>query len=112
MVQARAYLIHAGLFNQLADILLLTADTFQGRDREVVLLTLVRCNEQRTAGGLLEDWRRVNVAVTRAKHKLIVVGDRNTVSRCVSHYYSHLLSPAIYMSRCVKRYRPVKRVDL
>lgn len=56
-----------------------TADKFQGRDKEVVVLSCVRSNETRCLGDLLKDWRRVNVAVTRARSKLIVVGSRGTL---------------------------------
>jgi DNA replication ATP-dependent helicase Dna2 len=56
-----------------------TADRFQGRDKEVVVLSLVRSNEACNIGDLLKDWRRINVAFTRAKTKLIVVGSRDTL---------------------------------
>ena len=56
-----------------------TADRFQGRDKEVVVLSLVRCNEAGNIGDLLKDWRRINVAFTRAKTKLLVVGSQRTL---------------------------------
>lgn len=56
-----------------------TADKFQGRDKEVVVLSLVRSNENQTVGDLLKDWRRVNVALTRARTKLLVLGSRSTL---------------------------------
>ncbi|TPX18862.1 uncharacterized protein E0L32_011477 [Thyridium curvatum] len=59
-----------------------TADRFQGRDKEVVVLSLVRSNEARSIGELLKDWRRINVAFTRAKTKLLVVGSRETLRGC------------------------------
>ncbi|ETS78291.1 hypothetical protein PFICI_10353 [Pestalotiopsis fici W106-1] len=59
-----------------------TADRFQGRDKEVVVLSLVRSNEQHSIGDLLKDWRRINVAFTRAKTKLLVVGSRDTLRNC------------------------------
>ncbi|KAK3901632.1 hypothetical protein C8A05DRAFT_34693 [Staphylotrichum tortipilum] len=59
-----------------------TADRFQGRDKEVVVLSLVRSNEQCAVGELLKDWRRINVAFTRAKTKLLVVGSRATLGGC------------------------------
>lgn len=40
----------------------------------------MRSNAQRSAGRLLADWRRVNVALTRAKHKLLLVGSGSTVA--------------------------------
>ncbi|KAK1832468.1 hypothetical protein QBC39DRAFT_404871 [Podospora conica] len=59
-----------------------TADRFQGRDKEVVVLSLVRSNEACSIGELLKDWRRINVAFTRAKTKLLVVGSRSTLGGC------------------------------
>ena len=56
-----------------------TADRFQGRDKEVILLSLVRSNESRHVGDLLKDWRRVNVALTRARTKLLVLGSKRTL---------------------------------
>lgn len=56
-----------------------TADRFQGRDKEVVILSLVRSNEAKSIGELLKDWRRINVAFTRAKTKLLVVGSKETL---------------------------------
>ncbi|CAI4219897.1 unnamed protein product [Parascedosporium putredinis] len=56
-----------------------TADRFQGRDKEVIVLSLVRCNENSNIGDLLKDWRRINVAFTRAKTKLLVVGSKATL---------------------------------
>ena len=56
-----------------------TADKFQGRDKEVVVLSLVRSNENQLVGDLLKDWRRVNVALTRARTKLLVIGSKSTL---------------------------------
>ena len=56
-----------------------TADKFQGRDKEVVVLSLVRSNQDHNVGELLKDWRRVNVALTRARTKLLVLGSKSTL---------------------------------
>ncbi|TVY73170.1 DNA replication ATP-dependent helicase/nuclease DNA2 [Lachnellula suecica] len=56
-----------------------TADRYQGRDKEVIILSLVRSNEAHSIGELLKDWRRINVAFTRAKTKLLVIGSRETL---------------------------------
>ncbi len=56
-----------------------TVDGFQGREKEAVLLSLVRSNDQGEIG-FLEDGRRLNVALTRARRGLIVVGDSGTVA--------------------------------
>lgn len=56
-----------------------SADRFQGRDKECVILSMVRSNEAGIVGDLLKDWRRVNVALTRARSKLVVLGSRKTL---------------------------------
>ena len=58
-----------------------TADRFQGRDKDAILLSCVRSNDSNTVGDLLKDWRRVNVALTRAKSKLVIIGSKGTLSR-------------------------------
>ena len=62
-----------------SDVEMHTTDRFQGRDKEVIILSLVRSNEQHSIGELLKDWRRINVAFTRAKTKLLVIGSRETL---------------------------------
>ncbi|KAH7103214.1 Dna2-domain-containing protein [Auriculariales sp. MPI-PUGE-AT-0066] len=59
----------------------LTADRSQGRDKPCVLVSMVRSNEEQHTGELLKDWRRINVALTRAKQKLVVIGSRQTLSK-------------------------------
>jgi DNA replication ATP-dependent helicase Dna2 len=56
-----------------------TVDRYQGRDKDVIVISLVRSNAKKDVGGLLRDWRRINVAFTRAKKKLLVVGSRTTL---------------------------------
>ncbi|XP_065527044.1 DNA replication ATP-dependent helicase/nuclease DNA2 isoform X2 [Lathamus discolor] len=51
-----------------------TVDKYQGRDKSVVIVSFVRNSNEENPGALLKDWRRLNVAITRAKHKLIMVG--------------------------------------
>jgi DNA replication ATP-dependent helicase Dna2 len=63
-----------------AGVELHTADKFQGRDKEVVLVSCVRSNEKNTVGDLLNDHRRVNVALTRARSKLVILGSERTLS--------------------------------
>lgn len=56
-----------------------SVDGFQGREKEAIVISLVRCNGSRTIGFLAEH-RRLNVACTRARRHLCVVGDSVTVS--------------------------------
>ncbi|EJT99626.1 Dna2-domain-containing protein [Dacryopinax primogenitus] len=58
---------------------ILTADRSQGRDKECILISMVRSNETGELGELLKDWRRLNVSFTRARSKLVIVGSRNTL---------------------------------
>jgi predicted DNA helicase len=64
---------------QLSGLEVDTVDGFQGREKEVVLVSLVRSN-RRGEIGFLDEPRRFNVALTRARRKAIVVGDADTVT--------------------------------
>lgn len=57
-----------------------TVDGFQGQERDVILISLVRANEKGEIG-FLGDLRRMNVAITRARMKLIILGNAATLSR-------------------------------
>ena len=57
-----------------------TVDGFQGQERDVILISLVRANEDGQIG-FLNDLRRMNVAITRARMKLIILGDASTLTR-------------------------------
>lgn len=61
------------------DVEIDSADRFQGRDKECIILSMVRANEQGIVGDLLKDWRRVNVALTRARSKMVVLGHGKTL---------------------------------
>ena len=57
-----------------------TVDGFQGQERDVIVISLVRSNDDGQIG-FLRDLRRMNVAITRARMKLIILGDRPTMTR-------------------------------
>ncbi len=57
-----------------------TVDGFQGQERDVILISLVRANNEGNIG-FLNDLRRMNVAITRARMKLILLGDASTLTR-------------------------------
>ena len=57
-----------------------TVDGFQGQERDIIIISLVRSNEQGQIG-FLRDLRRINVAITRARMKLIIIGDVETLTK-------------------------------
>ena len=63
----------------LNDLEILTADKSQGRDKDLIILSTCRSNQNCQVGDLLNDWRRINVSITRAKSKLIIVGCKKTL---------------------------------
>eukprot|EP00811_Abedinium_folium_P030959 NODE_4998_length_1822_cov_3.420649.p1 GENE.NODE_4998_length_1822_cov_3.420649~~NODE_4998_length_1822_cov_3.420649.p1 ORF type:complete len:453 (+),score=141.90 NODE_4998_length_1822_cov_3.420649:256-1614(+) len=63
-----------------AGIEALTIDRAQGRSVRCVLVSFVRSNPEGHVGTLLCDWRRLNVALSRAKHKLVLVGSSSTLA--------------------------------
>ena len=65
-----------------------TIDDFQGREKEAVVISLVRSNTT-AEWGFLTDTRRTNVALTRARRKLIVFGDSSTLAN--HEFYLRLL---------------------
>jgi DNA replication ATP-dependent helicase Dna2 len=87
------------LLQERKEIEIFTADRSQGRDKECIIISMVRSNDEgqvrhsflwsrvvgrntergRQIGDLMKDWRRMNVAFTRARSKLIIVGSRKTL---------------------------------
>ncbi|WP_044200765.1 AAA domain-containing protein [Flammeovirga sp. OC4] len=57
-----------------------TVDSFQGQERDIIYISLVRSNEEGTIG-FLQNTKRMNVAMTRARKKLVVIGDSSTICR-------------------------------
>ncbi|MCX4281182.1 MAG: AAA domain-containing protein [Muribaculaceae bacterium] len=66
-----------------------TIDGFQGQERDVIFISLVRANEDGQIG-FLNDLRRMNVAITRARMKLVILGDAATLTR--HPFYKRLMS--------------------
>ncbi|MCB1176694.1 MAG: AAA family ATPase [Leptospiraceae bacterium] len=65
-----------------------TIDSFQGSERDIILISLVRSNDNGEVG-FLEDEKRLNVALTRAREELILIGDSSTLS--FNHFYNSLM---------------------
>ena len=63
---------------KLASLHIKTIDGFQGEERDIIYISLVRSNERQEIG-FLNDLRRMNVAITRARKKLVVIGDSATI---------------------------------
>ena len=68
-----------------------TIDSFQGQERDVVYISLTRSNGEGSIG-FLSDTRRMNVAMTRARKKLVVIGDSATLSK--SNFYAEFIQYA------------------
>ncbi|XP_044154587.1 DNA replication ATP-dependent helicase/nuclease DNA2 [Bufo gargarizans] len=77
-----------------------TVDKYQGRDKSIIILSFVRSNIDGKLGDLLKDWRRLNVALTRAKHKLVMIGCVPTLCRFESleKLICHLRSENLIMN--------------
>ncbi|KAJ2918121.1 hypothetical protein MD484_g2295, partial [Candolleomyces efflorescens] len=61
------------------EVEVLTADKSQGRDKECIVVSMVRSNDEGKIGDLVKDWRRMNVSFTRARSKLVIFGSRKTL---------------------------------
>jgi ATP-dependent RNA/DNA helicase IGHMBP2 len=68
-----------------------TVDGFQGQERDVIYISLTRSNSEGIIG-FLSDYRRINVAMTRAKLKLVLVGDSATLAQ--TKFYAELIAYA------------------
>lgn len=66
-----------------------TIDSFQGQEQHSIILSLVRSNDEGIIG-FLKDYRRMNVAITRAKEQLFVIGDSATIG--ADNFYGSFLS--------------------
>ena len=74
-------------------------DGFQGQERDIIYISLVRSNEKGNIG-FLKDYRRLNVAMTRAKMKLVIIGDMSTLSsdKTYSSLADHIEEKGLYQS--------------
>ncbi|MBP7821720.1 MAG: AAA family ATPase [Saprospiraceae bacterium] len=70
------------------DIDVNSIDGFQGQEREIIYISLVRSNDKQDIG-FLNDYRRMNVAMTRAMKKLVIIGDSATIG--LNKFYSKFL---------------------
>lgn len=73
---------------KVSDLAVKTIDGFQGEEKDVIYISLVRSNEKQEVG-FLSDLRRMNVAITRARKKLVVIGDSATIGS--SPFYRQFL---------------------
>jgi len=82
--QAQVALLASMLKRTMPELEIGTVDGMQGREKEAVILTLVRSNDKREVG-FLKEKRRLNVAMTRARRHLCVVGDSSTIEHGSSY---------------------------
>ena len=75
-----------------------TIDGFQGQERDVIFISMVRSNKEGQIG-FLNDLRRMNVAITRARMKLFIVGDSQTL--CRHRFYRQLYEYVKYEKNCL-----------
>jgi len=76
-----------------------TVDAFQGREKDIIILSFVRSNREGKIGFLMDE-RRLNVSLTRARMKLIAIGDSETLSnlRLYSQMIEHFKNKGCFMS--------------
>ncbi|CAL5032138.1 unnamed protein product [Urochloa decumbens] len=80
-----------------------TVDGFQGREREVVIFTCVRSNKEQKIG-FVSDFRRMNVAITRARSAVLVVGSASTLQK--NEHWNNLVESAKERNRYFKVPKP------
>ncbi len=80
VVLLQEYALHHPILQQYSgSISINTIDSFQGQEKDIIYISLVRSNDEGTIG-FLSDLRRMNVAMTRARKKLVIFGDSATLS--------------------------------
>ena len=77
-----------------------SVDGFQGKEKELIIISFVRSNVESEIG-FLDDVRRLNVSLTRAKRKLICIGDSETLSsnETLRRFIEHVKSRGLYVSK-------------
>ena len=89
-----------------------TIDKYQGRDKSTIVLSLVRSNTSKKAGRLLQDASRLNVALTRAKCKLILLGSYETLNNGSTPLKPILSRMVIRKQRLVLPYNAVDSYNI
>jgi regulator of nonsense transcripts 1 len=86
-----------------------SVDSFQGREKEFIILTCVRSNDQQGIG-FLNDWRRLNVALTRARRGVMVIGNARVLSRHILWHalLSHFKQLNLIVDGPVLELQPIK----
>ncbi len=80
--------IFEGYDNDIIKYSINTIDSFQGQEKDIIYISLARCNEKGEIG-FLSDIRRMNVAMTRARKKLVIIGDSATIGN--HKFYANFL---------------------
>ena len=86
-----------------------SVDSFQGREQEFIVLTCVRSNE-RQGIGFLSDWRRLNVALTRARQGLFVIGNARVLARHMlwHHLVTHFAAKSLVVDGPITALAPLQ----
>jgi ATP-dependent RNA/DNA helicase IGHMBP2 len=92
IIALQEYVLHVPeLQPYLGNIKINTIDSFQGQEKDIIYMSMVRSNTENNIG-FLSDIRRMNVAMTRARKKLVIVGDSGTLSTLP--FYENLITYA------------------
>ncbi|XP_032047006.1 DNA replication ATP-dependent helicase/nuclease DNA2 [Aythya fuligula] len=91
-----------------------TIDKYQGRDKSIIIVSFVRNSNDENLGTLLKDWRRLNVAITRAKHKLVMVGCIPSLRRYppLEKLLCHLQSEAMIFNLPAGAYESIHKCNI